>query len=713
MGDTVDEVEEHGGSLVSREEFNAALDTLKTSMTTEVESMFTKFLEGLKLSTAPLKVVEPTDKVTDANSDKGEETSDKVPSSSGINGSGTFAHVEPPLTYGGPVPSTHLNHAGSPPKIVKNEDFDSWVYRFKHHLNHVNTNLWRIIEQGFYPHDPSNFTPREAADNQVNESALFIIQDAIPFEDIAHLRPFTVAKEAWQHIVSIYKGSARIQRSNYEVVQDEADEFAMNEDEEPRELYRRLTTLVVSLRDHGSKDTDDNWIKRKFLKAMMPYHKAMSFVIRQRLDFHALSSSEVLDEFVATRILDKTADNAVLRSQRSKKPNLSLKAKASVEEEDEEEEEDCCPEDTKYAYHEHMALASRKFWGKKNSRPNFNKNNSSGTKGKQCVRACYNCGNVSHFVAECPYKKREDNGGKLIRKDKAKSFPNKNNFTKRTPPKGLVAQEEYNDDDDDDEDGETVAMASVAIAKTPRVSLFDSPNENITAKCLMAQATNKVTPNIKTTIITNPSLTDCIDESEGTKEEEKKFESFVSKLKGKSKKHFVALLEQLGEANDMIEAHEETISKMEGHSHYYADEISDLSNALEEERGNRSALEESHNNDHAKIKKDLDHALVVSRVLNSDKAKLGVDHARLKEEFDILDKAHKALKGAHAILKESHDQFQVKLTKEKATFPHMVLIDKAVPLLHSGSTAWVHRRQYRLWLVLLPPRFEGALLVSD
>ena len=72
-------------------------------------------------------------------------------------------------------------------------------------------------------------------------------------------------------------------------------------------------------------------------------------------------------------------------------------------------------------------------------------------------------------------------------------------------------------------------------------------------------------------------------------------------------------------------------------------------------------LEESYNDDHTKLKKDLDHALVVSRVLNSEKAKLGVDHARLEKEFDVLEKAHKVLKGAH-------DQLKVKLTKEKATF---------------------------------------------
>ena len=152
MVDTVDGWEEHsgvnpfsstadGGSTVSREEFNAALHTLKTSMTTEVKSMFKDFLEELKLSTAPWKVGDPANKVTNATSNKGEATSEKALPTSGKSGTDIFAHVKPPLVYGGPLPSTHLNQAGPTPKIEKNVEFDSWVYRFKRHLNHVNTNL--------------------------------------------------------------------------------------------------------------------------------------------------------------------------------------------------------------------------------------------------------------------------------------------------------------------------------------------------------------------------------------------------------------------------------------------------------------------------------------------------------------------------------------------------------------------------------------------
>ena len=84
-------------------------------------------------------------------------------------------------------------------------------------------------------------------------------------------------------------------------------------------------------------------------------------------------------------------------------------------------------------------------------------------------------------MVDCPYEKREDNGGKLIRKDTAKVFPSKNNFAKKLPPKGLVAHEEYtSDDDEEDTSGEGMSMATIAIATSSpaKVSLFGAPIEN-------------------------------------------------------------------------------------------------------------------------------------------------------------------------------------------------------------------------------------------
>src|SRR4051812_16156846 len=157
-------------------------------------------------------------------------------------------------------------------------------------------------------------------------------------------------------------------------------------------------------------------------------------------------------------------------------------------------------------------LLPRVFWGNKK---NFKSNTSSFKPKGQRIRTCFNCGNVSHFVADCPFEKREDHGDKLIRKDKSKSPLNKN-FVKKKPHRVLVAHEEYfSDYEDDEEDGEIVATVTVAIAiESPSsTSLFNSPNENphIIHKCLMANTTS-VNPSSKPFTPTNPYLLDCVED---------------------------------------------------------------------------------------------------------------------------------------------------------------------------------------------------------
>jgi hypothetical protein len=127
------------------------------------------------------------------------------------------------------------------------------------------------------------------------------------------------------------------------------------------------------------------------------------------------------------------------------------------------------PDDLKANYNEHMALAAKSFWdGNKtrSSRPrgssrysphdsprSFSKSPREGQRG----RTSYNCGDKSHFIADCIYERREDNGGRLVRKDKSKSLSNgfskfsskpgdtKVSFTKK--PRAFIIREEYFSDE--------------------------------------------------------------------------------------------------------------------------------------------------------------------------------------------------------------------------------------------------------------------------
>ncbi|KAK1696592.1 hypothetical protein QYE76_013289 [Lolium multiflorum] len=99
---------------------------------------------------------------------------------------------------------------------------------------------------------------------------------------------------------------------------------------------------------------------------------------------------------------------------------------------------------------------------------------------------------------------REDNGGRLVRKDKSKTFSkgfskfsskpgeNKVSFTKK--PKAFIIHEKYSSNeggehDDKSSNKEDEGVATIAIS-TPSNSLFDSPNENLitnNSRCLMAK----------------------------------------------------------------------------------------------------------------------------------------------------------------------------------------------------------------------------------
>jgi hypothetical protein len=97
------------------------------------------------------------------------------------------------------------------------------------------------------------------------------------------------------------------------------------------------------------------------------------------------------------------------------------------------------------------------------------------------------------------FKKREENGERLVRNDKSKNLskgyakyfskPGDNKIPFSKKPRAFMMHEEYssdNGDDDDDDDDKSLTKEDEGVAtisiSTPSTSLFDAPNKNLITK---------------------------------------------------------------------------------------------------------------------------------------------------------------------------------------------------------------------------------------
>jgi hypothetical protein len=323
----------------------------------------------------------------------------------------------------------------------------------KSHISSSSTHLWRVIKNGFAPHDPLLLTGREEVDEQLNATAKHLLQQAVTDTHVAHINNLSTAKEVWDYLTMILVGNESIRSSKFDELKSEERDLIMRDNETPDEMYQRILALATALTGFGCKDNGDDYIKHMFMTSINPREPIRSEIIWSRPDFGRMTSDEVPCEFTALTILKKNAEETrarVLSGQGVH--NIALKAKVVYKQEEVQEEicegEYWSPEDNKYALNEHLALTTNAFW-------DANKHNIKGSKfkssprkdGDSKVRHCYNCGEIKHFIAKCPYENKEDHGGRLIPKSRSSKFSSsKKHGNKDDKKKGerlLVAQEEY------------------------------------------------------------------------------------------------------------------------------------------------------------------------------------------------------------------------------------------------------------------------------
>jgi len=274
-------------------------------------------------------------------------------------------------------------------------------------------------------------------------------------------------------------------------------------------LFDRLMALVNRIRALGSKEWDDNRVARKMLRTYRAKNNMLASVIMERPGYDEMRPQELLAKIKQHVCLDEGAINAhnqnpsamgynksaalnVTQQHESKSSSQEKKKKVKIDSSSEEEESD-----------EEVALVIRnlrRFMKKKSNRKTYGDGN------KRFKKIfCYGCGDIGHFIVDCPKEKRK---GKYNKDD------DKKNKKKNRGEAHIGEEWESNDDSDDSSDEEKKekkkGAANIAIhdssssttlfsnmASSPKLfpNLASSPrlfsnlidNDYYTPTCLMAK----------------------------------------------------------------------------------------------------------------------------------------------------------------------------------------------------------------------------------
>jgi hypothetical protein len=184
--------------------------------------------------------------------------------------------------------------------------------------------------------------------------------------------------------------------------------------------------MVNKAKALGSKKWTDRMLTERLMRACTPMNYNVVVLIHQDPTYKNMTSDAVLERIINHKMYIEEANhikNLYKGVTRTKKQEISFKAskksknkdvvvESSSEEEEEEDNSECDAEE--------MTLFMRKF-KKYMNKKKFSKGDKKFNTKSTTKSICYNCDKHGHFIANCPFERRDDNDdkkSKFYKKDK-------------------------------------------------------------------------------------------------------------------------------------------------------------------------------------------------------------------------------------------------------------------------------------------------------
>jgi hypothetical protein len=165
-------------------------------------------------------------------------------------------------------------------------------------------------------------------------------------------------------------------------------------------MYNRLKTLVNQVRNLGSTKWDDHEMVKVILRSLVFLNLTQVQLIRGDPRYKLMSPEEVIGKFVSFELMIKGSKQIIERGATST-PEVQPVAFKSTEEKKEESTSSRLPIDASKLDNEEMALIIKSF------RQILKQRRGKDYKPRS-KKVCYKCGKPGHFIAKCPFTRREE-----------------------------------------------------------------------------------------------------------------------------------------------------------------------------------------------------------------------------------------------------------------------------------------------------------------
>jgi hypothetical protein len=289
----------------------------------------------------------------------------------------------------------------------------------KNYLYSLSPEVWQVVcDVVDFLDDDEQPTSDQLQKIHRNAQAISILTSSIDKEEFNHVDGLVVAKDVWTTLRMAHEGFKLVRKAKVEMFEGQLNRFIMYDNETPHEMFNQLKKLVSKARALRSKKWTDRMLTKRLMMVYTPMNYNVVALIRQDPAYKKMTSVDVLGRIMNHEMNIQEANNIknlykgvstsknqdiALIGNKSKKKKVLIESPSEEEEEEEEE-------DSEREYDEdEMALFIKKF-NKfiKKRRP---------YKGERKVkprskRVCYNCGKNGHFIAKCPYERKEEDNDK-------------------------------------------------------------------------------------------------------------------------------------------------------------------------------------------------------------------------------------------------------------------------------------------------------------